>query len=115
MADHATQLAYQRRAAAVLDFILDVADAGDPLPAVQWCVAAQGCRVTGTLTQPDEGVRRVAFDAWAEALGATVTEVRSGECVVLTGTARLPEDDLVEVTIQTRVPGYGSSEKKPHG
>jgi len=108
------QYVWQLRAHAVLGKLLE-RGRRDCLPPADWTVAAAGCGVTAHFHQPDPSARRLAFDAWAEALGADRTAAGSlSGAEVLTGKARLAEDDLVRVVLSARVWG-GDEEDGGYG
>jgi hypothetical protein len=69
--DLAERIAWQRRAAFVLADLLAQA-ARDQLPVLAWTVANAGCTLTGQATSRSR--RREDLNAWAHALGITVTE-----------------------------------------
>jgi len=102
--DEAERLAWQRRAWHVIGHLLDLAAAGDPLPAVSWTAeGAGGCQVTGRFWQNDPGERKAAFGTWADALDAQVASHHSGGVTDLTGQARSEEDSLVRIVLVARI------------
>jgi hypothetical protein len=113
-ADTAEQLAWQRRAHAVLRRLLDLADAGDPLPVAAWTVASAGCQVTGRFLQAPPGRRRGALTAWADALGADVRQgaAPSGR-VTVSAVTRSDEDSLVRIVLVADIWDAGSSDTGP--
>jgi hypothetical protein len=100
MTDTAEQLAWQRRAYAVLGRLLDLADADEALPVAEWAVASAGCQVTGRFLQAPPGRRRGALTAWADVLGADVRQGASPSGrVTVTGVTRSDEDSLVRIVL----------------
>jgi hypothetical protein len=100
MTGAAEQLSWQCRAHAVLGRLLDLAGAGDLLPAADWTVASHGCQVTGRFTSPSPPARRRALEAWAEALGVHVARgVSPAGRVTLSAMTRSREDNVVRIVL----------------
>ena len=86
----AGQIAWQRRAAAVLAKILERA-AAEGLPPIAWTVATAGIEVRGECLAHPAGARRDDFNSWRTAVGTWAQRVadRESERTADDGTTRL--------------------------